>query len=72
MLARIRKALAAGLGAAVLAGGTALKSNGVPSDASDWAGLLGLVVSSFVVTGVLTYVTRNAGSDIGPTGSTVR
>lgn len=70
-LARIRKALVSAGGATVGAFLLGLKTE-VPQTEEGWVALVVGSLTIGVVTGLATYRVPNAGSDIGPTGSTTR
>jgi hypothetical protein len=70
-MARIRKALVAGLGAGVAAAVAVLVKGG-SLDRDTIGQALGAFIVAAVPVGLATYSARNAGSDIGVTGSTVR
>lgn len=61
-MARIRKALVAGLGAAVSAMVTALVNGDKPATREGWAALVGGAAGLGVVTAVGVYFARNAGT----------
>lgn len=70
-MARIRKAVVAGVMAGVAtAAGVVFKAGNLDRDTIGQA--LGAFVAAGVPVAIATYKTRNAGSDIGPTGSTIR
>jgi fucose permease len=68
---RARKSIVAGLGAGLTAVGSTFVFTGAPTK-DDVSKALGVFIVGFGVTAWATFKTRNAGSDIGPTGSTVR
>lgn len=68
-LARIRKALIAGLGATVSAVWAALVNGDKPATNEGWAALIGGAVGLGVMTAVGVYFARNVGRGIGPNGS---
>lgn len=67
---RARKALVAGLGATLTGVATAAVEGHAPSTTEGWIGLVAGSLAAGLVTGAAAYAVRNAGSDIGPTGST--
>lgn len=69
---RARKACAAFLAATVTGLITALVNGDQPVSPEGWAALIGGSLGLGVLAGLATYQVRNAGSDIGPTGSSVR
>jgi hypothetical protein len=70
-LSRVRKALVAGLGAAVSAVITALVNGDQPATTAGWAGLVAGAIGLGLATGVGVYFARNVGAGIGPNGSEV-
>lgn len=61
-MARIRKALMAGLMAALAIAGTQLAKDGLPANPDGWTGLLGAMAGAFLVAAFAVYQTRNAGT----------
>lgn len=61
MLARIRKAVVAGLFAGVSAGAATLVQTGAPTE-DQVTKALGIALAAAVVTGIATFKTRNAGT----------
>lgn len=61
-LARIRKAITAGVGATVAALFTALVNGDKPATPEGWGALIGGAVALGIVTGLGTYAIRNAGT----------
>lgn len=70
MLKRVRKSLIAGLGAGLTAVGSTIVLTGAPTK-DDVSKAIGVFIVGFGVTALATFRVRNAGSDIGPTGSTL-
>lgn len=64
-LKRIRKAIAAGVGATVAAIVPALINGDQPATAQGWGALIGGAIALGVVTGLATYSIRNAGKGNG-------
>jgi len=69
-MARIKKAVVAGLGAAISAVWAALVNGDKPATSQGWASLIGGAVGLGIMTGVGVYFARNAGtlngSDLKP------
>lgn len=61
-LARIRKAIAAGVGATIAAIVPALINGDKPATAQGWGALIGGAIALGVATGVAAYSVRNAGT----------
>lgn len=61
-LARIRKAIVAGVGATVAAIVPALINGDKPATAQGWGALIGGAIALGVVTGIAAYSVRNAGT----------
>lgn len=61
-IARIRKAIAAGLGATIAAVIPALINGDQPATPEGWGGLIGGAIALGVVTALATYGIRNAGT----------
>lgn len=61
-MSRIRKALGAGLLAALTLVGTKVQQTGVPADGQGWVTLLAAAVAAGIVTGAATYALRNEGT----------
>lgn len=69
---RYRKAIVAGLGAAVTTGASAVMQAGPEYTDGETVSIILTTLAAGVLVGMGTYQVRNEGSDIGPTGSTVR
>lgn len=66
---RIRKALAAGVGAAGAAIWAALVNGDRPATTEGWAALIGGAVALGILAGVATFAVRNTGPGINAVGS---
>lgn len=66
-MSTIRKALGAGLLAALTLIGTAIHEGGVPADGKAWVSLLAAALGAFVAAGVAVYVVPNANTVNGST-----
>ena len=74
MFARIRKAVVAGIGAALAAFISAMINSATEGvvNRDEVAKAIGAAIVAGLAVGGATWGVRNAGSDIGPTGSEVR
>lgn len=61
-MARVRKALVAGVLAAFSVATTQVVKDGLPANPDGWAGLLGGMVAAFAVAAFATYSVRNVGT----------
>jgi hypothetical protein len=64
-MARIKKAVVAGFGAAISAVWAALVNGDKPTSQEGWAGLIGGAVGLGIAAGIATYFARNAGTVSG-------